>query len=169
MNWLTPPAHASDTGVIQPPPEETLLMDPTGMAVPERGGCTPNIIISMEPATADHVSGGRRLRFEAPVCIMGDEAVRASLVRDAADHLTSTVGEVKAEATLPPELAARLEQAIQRVEIAASAPPPEALAVQGVGEGLVTPVVVGVLLLAAAGPLVAWATRRRGDGESRHG
>ena len=168
MNWLTPPAQASDTGVIQPPPEETLLMDPTGMAVPERGGCTPNIIISMEPSTADHVSGGRQLEFRAPVCIMGDEAVRASLVRDAANHLTSTVGEVRTEAVLSPELAARLEQAIQRVEIAASAPPPEAPAVQGVGAALATPVVVGVLL-AAAGLLMLWRTRRRGEGESLHG
>lgn len=75
MKWLIPQAHASDDPGL-PPPEAPLLMDITGMAILERGGCTPNIIISMEPSTADHVSGGRQLEFRAPVCIHGLEHLR---------------------------------------------------------------------------------------------
>ena len=57
MNWLTPPAWASDTGIIeiiQEPPDKPPLIDP---AVPAEGGCTPRITITMAPPTSDHSSG----------------------------------------------------------------------------------------------------------------
>ena len=133
------PAYASDPG----DPDKPILIDPTGAAVPDRGGCTPVFLVVWPetPPGIEHMSdSGQNLKIGDVCPGWGTDAIRFTGSGEAED------GAPLAAATpveLPAEVTSALNSAISRIEIAAdapaSAPPPDT-----------TNAVFGAVLLAVA-------------------
>ena len=168
---LLPPAWASDPGIpITPPPEKPILVDPTGAAIPPQRGCAPVIFVTFPqaPPDATNINGlHHTFRWDGHACHgWGTDAIQGRIASELLVALntdgTAATGETAAAPVvsfteLPPAIHAQLEQAIQRIEIAATPPaedaaPPPVAAWTGWGFAL---------LLVAGAVAAAFFTRPR--------
>ena len=134
------PAYASDPG----DPDKPILIDPTGAAVPDRGGCTPVFLVVWPetPPGIEHMSdSGQELKIGDVCPGWGTDAIEAT--RQKGEAASTSTGEAPPLTELPAEVTSALNSAISRIEIAAdvpvSTPPPDT-----------TNAVFGAVLLAVA-------------------